>query len=353
MLRMVIVDDEPWAALGLSEIIDWNKAGFEIISIVYSGKQALNIILQEKPDIVFTDIRMKGMSGLQLVAAVQAIGINDCKFVLVSAYEDFAAAQEALKLGAFGYITKPLDPEEIQDIACRLRDSINKERGPLFLSLSQIPPFREEDAIKRISPMLAYPYAFIMLGEISPSCDDSKPILLTAITTDSGLNGVLGVCSSASISCHFDPGDHGMSRIYATNKALPFGGLDFTQMIKEAFWAWKCHFIFSEAPQTAELQSYFCENMALQLSIDQLAQQYHLAPTYLSSLFKKNTGMTIVQFRQHVRIHWAEWLMKDNSLKLRDIAEKVGFEDYNYFSRVFSNLHHGISPESYRNTLQA
>jgi two-component system response regulator YesN len=118
---MLIVDDELWAAVGLSQVIDWGALDFERIAMLSDPQEALSVILKEQPDAVFTDIRMDGMTGLKLMAAVRASGRCECEFVLVSAYQDFPAAQEALKLGAFGYITKPFDPEEVLDTAQRLR----------------------------------------------------------------------------------------------------------------------------------------------------------------------------------------------------------------------------------------
>lgn len=83
------------------------------------------------------------------------------------------------------------------------------------------------------------------------------------------------------------------------------------------------------------------------LSIKVLADHVGLSPTYLSTLFKKETGSTIGQYLMDVRMDRAKQLMKDPSRKLYEIAEAVGYEDVGYFTRVFKRSF-GQTPSEYR-----
>ena len=67
MYTVVIVDDEPWALQGLAEIIDWNNEGFSIIGQFTDPDEAFEFLCKKEPDVVFTDIRMPGLSGLDLI----------------------------------------------------------------------------------------------------------------------------------------------------------------------------------------------------------------------------------------------------------------------------------------------
>ncbi|MCI8985328.1 MAG: helix-turn-helix transcriptional regulator [Lachnospiraceae bacterium] len=86
------------------------------------------------------------------------------------------------------------------------------------------------------------------------------------------------------------------------------------------------------------------------LSIKELADHVYLTPTYLSNLFKKSTGLTIGQYLVDVRIRKAKWLMKEPKLKFYQIASMVGYEDSNYFAKIFKKKTN-MTPSEYKESL--
>lgn len=113
VLKLVIVDDEPILLKGLVETYDWAAMGFCVVGTALSGEKALLVIEREKPDVVLTDIRMKYMTGLEVMQTVKGQG-EDCIFIVLSAYRDFAYAKQACDLGAFAYLLKPIDDDTLQ-----------------------------------------------------------------------------------------------------------------------------------------------------------------------------------------------------------------------------------------------
>lgn len=83
------------------------------------------------------------------------------------------------------------------------------------------------------------------------------------------------------------------------------------------------------------------------LSVKSLAESVYLTPTYLSGLFKKRTGKTIGQYLTELRIEYSMKLLMDKQLKLYHIAEMVGYDDPNYFAKIFKR-HVGMTPSEYR-----
>lgn len=83
------------------------------------------------------------------------------------------------------------------------------------------------------------------------------------------------------------------------------------------------------------------------MSVKMLADRVYLTPTYLSGLFKRKTGKTIGEYITCVRIEKAKSLLYDKQLKLYHISEKVGYEDANYFAKIFKR-HTGLTPSEYR-----
>lgn len=119
MYKVMIVDDEPWAIKGIRNAFDWDKYGFEIIGQFKSAYTAWDAIKANEPDLVFTDIRMPEISGLDLMKRAKVEGM-DIEFVIVSGYAEFEYAQEALRYGALDYFLKPLDIDKADPFIAKL-----------------------------------------------------------------------------------------------------------------------------------------------------------------------------------------------------------------------------------------
>lgn len=129
MFKVAIIDDEPSVLEGLRIFIDWNKAGYEIVGEAADGKSALRLIMDKQPDLVICDIRMPGLTGLELIEQINQNMESVPKFIMLSGYNDFFYAQKALQLGAIGYMTKPLDSDELTSQlaqACEILESEKK-----------------------------------------------------------------------------------------------------------------------------------------------------------------------------------------------------------------------------------
>lgn len=111
-LKVVIVEDNPTTVLSLVKTIDWDVMKCEVAGTVGDGESGGVMIRQLKPDIVLTDIRMPVKSGLDMIADVRE-DVPDCRFVIITGYDEFQYASQAIKLGVFDYLLKPIDNEEV------------------------------------------------------------------------------------------------------------------------------------------------------------------------------------------------------------------------------------------------
>lgn len=114
LLKLVIVDDEPILLQGLLKTYNWNAMGYEVVGTAQSGEQAIEVIKEQRPQVVLTDIRMKKITGLMVMEEIKKAGI-DCMFIVLSAYRDFSYAQQACELGAFAYLLKPIEDDKLQE----------------------------------------------------------------------------------------------------------------------------------------------------------------------------------------------------------------------------------------------
>lgn len=119
MLKVLIVDDEPFIALGLGEIIEWNKEGYEVVYTAYNGLQALEYVKENPVDLIIADIQMPVMNGLELLEEVRKIN-KDTFFVILSGFDKFDYVQRALRSNCTDYILKPVQQEELLEIVRRI-----------------------------------------------------------------------------------------------------------------------------------------------------------------------------------------------------------------------------------------
>lgn len=126
-MKIMIVDDEVIIRTGLSTVIDWQSSGFEMLAPAASAEEALLRIPIEQPDIVFTDIRMTGKSGLEMANEVKR-EYPETEIVVLSGYDEFTYAQQAMREGVSDYLLKTSRPDEIVASAVRASERIRHKR---------------------------------------------------------------------------------------------------------------------------------------------------------------------------------------------------------------------------------
>ena len=108
MFRLLIVDDEYYVRVGIKSAIDWSEIGVEVVGEAADGEEALEMALSSRPDIILTDVRMPFMDGL-------TSKMPECGFIVLSGHNEFEYARQAIRQGAFAYLLKPIDRQELKD----------------------------------------------------------------------------------------------------------------------------------------------------------------------------------------------------------------------------------------------
>ena len=122
MFRLLIADDEHYIRTGLQSL-DWASVGVEVCAVTDNAINAIQEIFRQMPDIVLSDVKMPGMSGIEFATKMKKIN-PDCIFVFFSAYAEFSLVKAALGVQAFDYILKPSDPQEILDCIKRATEKL-------------------------------------------------------------------------------------------------------------------------------------------------------------------------------------------------------------------------------------
>lgn len=114
MYKVIIIDDEPVIVQGLTRSIRWEKYRCEVVGTASSGEEGLILFEQVHPDIVFSDIRMPHMDGLSMIASLKS-QYPDTEISILTGFQDFEYARQAIRLGVTRFLVKPSKMDELQE----------------------------------------------------------------------------------------------------------------------------------------------------------------------------------------------------------------------------------------------
>ncbi|MHC1787669.1 MAG: response regulator [Christensenellales bacterium] len=126
MHSIMIVDNEAIIRKGLSQGFDWAALACEVVGTAADGAEALDQLRERPVDILISDIRMPGMDGLELTREVRRL-YPETKIILVTAFTEFAYAQEALRQQVVDFIIKPTSQEKLRAAVQRAKDLLNQD----------------------------------------------------------------------------------------------------------------------------------------------------------------------------------------------------------------------------------
>ena len=113
MLKVLLVDDEPFITQGLQVLIDWEQEGYEIPRTASNGQEAMEMLEEQSADLIIADINMPVKTGLEMLRELRQEQKQDIYFVILSGYAEFAYVQEAMRYSCTDYILKPVDKDNL------------------------------------------------------------------------------------------------------------------------------------------------------------------------------------------------------------------------------------------------
>ena len=125
MFKVVIVDDEPIIVEGLSRVLRWDDYDCQLAGTASNGREGLELIRRIQPDIIFTDIAMPGMDGLQMIAALR-VEQPEAQITILTGYRDFDYAQTAIRLGVCRYLLKPSRLAELEEALTVMTEHLSR-----------------------------------------------------------------------------------------------------------------------------------------------------------------------------------------------------------------------------------
>ncbi len=156
MIKLCVIDDIKSVVDMISKKIEWDDHGIEIVGTALNGEEGLQLVREVKPDIILTDIRMPRMDGLEMTRAILEF-LPSSKIIILSAYTDFAYAQQAIRLGAYDFVKKPFSIDEIVGAVLKAKSAFEQDQQEKTKIIEM------EKKIKESLPILRQEYFTLLM----------------------------------------------------------------------------------------------------------------------------------------------------------------------------------------------
>lgn len=364
MFKLIIVDDELDARDNMIACINWAQHGLQVVATADDGLTAYDLILREKPDLVLIDIKMPGISGLEVIHRIQQSGAASPAFIIVSGYDDFSYAQQAIDLRVSGYLLKPFSPD---DLLQAMHKAIRKTA--VLDDIDRAPPSPVQTFLEslRQSPSascLFYPdqkereiISCLSTGSREQLDHLLEDFLSATFYNNDSFSQIFDcflilyaeICRTLAQRGYYLSEDHfSQEALGLTDDPREIICSALRSICAEAFQ------LLNEANSSGyiikQTIAYIETHYQEKLSLNTLAAQVYVSPVYLSNLFSRIMGKTITEYIQKFRVDKAKELLKNPELAISDIAEEVGYSDIKYFAQVFKKII-GVTPTNFRNQL--
>ncbi|MCX8129288.1 MAG: response regulator [Clostridia bacterium] len=125
-MKVLIADDEKWVRMTITSVIPFQQLGLHLVGEASNGIEALDMCKKYEPDILITDIRMPGLTGLELIQELRQV-YPYIKIIIISGHSDFEYTKAAIKFGVSDYVLKPVNQSEITQVLQKVIDTIRDE----------------------------------------------------------------------------------------------------------------------------------------------------------------------------------------------------------------------------------
>ncbi len=354
LVKVLVVEDEVVVRNGISNFINELGQPFTLIGTASNGEEALQVIKHNSPHIVITDIKMPKMDGLTLVKMVKK-EYPDIIITILSGYADFTYATKAMRYGVSDYLLKPVNKEEFMVTLNRLMTEVAK--GSIKYShVLQNQPKWDTDLIRLEAQLLdclemanksgLKEREQFFIGEIRKR-SQSDVIKAIPYFTDFLVSIRKRVVTNDEIKKFIEPILDKTVEYLAPDTEFTIIEEKIHQLLES------CVYIVGQFKKQASpdlvirCKEIMDDNYNKEISLQEVAESIGVSAAHLSRVVKKELGKNFTEYIVDLRMEKAKSLLKITDFKIMDISKTVGYENPDYFSRIFKR-HCGFSPQEYR-----
>ena len=399
MYKLLVVDDERVIRQGIVNGYDWQSIGISHAYSTSNSFDAEQLADELQPRIVISDICMPQKNGLELVGKLLE-KYPMTKIIILSGYDEFAYAQEAIRIGVFEYLLKPA---EIENIVESVKRAIAKckdddENQDNLSRMQRMAPLVREKMINEILsgratkdiiyeleiPKLRYTVLTFRINYIGDTsiweglrdfdlikygvknileelaqdrfwsvlADTSDDLIAMIVAhEDYDINQFSSLCVNCINNTLEVALDAGIGRNYENIEQIADSYEDACGVLKKLETVNSGKEVEIPLQKVTnvieETKKYINNNLAGDLSLSTMAKIIHLTPQYFTYLFKREVGEKYCSYVTRIRMECAKELLKEGECLTYEVGMRVGFEDSGYFSKVFKK-YCGITPSEYK-----
>ncbi|MFV0528707.1 MAG: response regulator [Lachnospiraceae bacterium] len=346
MLKIVAVDDEFLVIEGLKLLVEALNVECEILGYANEGMTAWEIIQKNEPDVLITDIKMPGMSGLELIKKCRE-KYPKILTIVISGYQEFAYAQKAIGLGVVSYVDKPITLEKLEEALRRAEDiyykSVRKSTENPYMMHLLDELVKAQCSRKHREMEKIYHDIKVQMSHEGMKIEDYKRFMYNLITFVVGVY-YDNIKPNASDK-HF-PSYRNLFILQSYDEVDQYADYIILNIINKL----KLEEQGVVHGTIKDLVQYIHEHYHEDISLNELAELAKMSPVYLSTLFKDELGISYVKYLTNIRLQSAKQLLADGFL-VTEVSEKVGYHNYRYFCDLFKR-HTGMTPNEYKGTIR-
>lgn len=354
MFAVQLVDDEPIVRKGLKKLIPWEELGFEIVCEAENGEEALEQLASQKVDVIITDIGMPIMNGIDFMKEARKNEYTGAIIVL-TAYGEFEYAKSAIKYGVTDYILKPIEENQISEVLKEIRKKLEQKlksenRNRLDSTGKERTYSRENDKLLIKYVMTTNPKAFEILeqivqeerefgeGHISSMCMRFSYILEELVTRVKEKYIYLTKLKNMEEYMHYGE-QEGNTKEDLINK--------FSQNVKGIFSIFEESRVIYKDNVVMQACQYVAQHIDEDISLTTISETLSISKNYFCSLFKNETGENFLSFVTRMKMKRAQFLLREENLRVYEVCDVLGYTDTTYFTRLFKK-YTNMTPNEYK-----
>ena len=395
MLKVMIIDDEPFIREGLKLLIDWKAEGFEITAEAKNAFEAMEIMQIKSFDLFLIDIKMPKMNGIQLAHHIREKVSKKAAIVFLTGYMEAEYVSEAFDIQALQYLQKPVEPsgllnalrmakersDEVQAEEERRRRETRKLREYYVMELlhgvSKPENIRYLKQLYRQEKELRYiQFTFNLKEDMSQSkmslmeevnrlntyyqrrLKEQSYYMVSHIPVENEVSGGF-ILSSNYLERKKESIYEFVDRILEEINSMtnlkvvvrigkPVNDIEkITTSYQEAIKAVPYMMKSKEVPLELRLNSYLNAHYMENITLKSLSEMFYVNAAYLGQFFKKHNGVYLKEYLNSIRVKKGAELLVDTNMKIYQIAEYVGFQSADSFISAFSK-EMNTTPQKYR-----
>ncbi|RXZ00787.1 response regulator [Fictibacillus sp. S7] len=377
-MKVLIADDEFNVRDVIRHLGQWENNGVTQILEASNGDDARQIIETAEPELIFTDIKMPGMNGIELIEWLNSISYPG-KVVMITGYDDYAFMRKAIQNNSFDYLLKPIEEEAFNATLEKAANAWKEEQQNLLftedakrLRLNQVMTaacLGEPAELELVAPYLpeAETYevtllSFYQMHQPDAHLDDMADHLLErwlgyAFKLQHQHNSGLVItvrgewlAAEEWLVHHLDIPVRLVSGIIESLDHLP---LLFPKLQKEMeeqnFRSIQRLDDLEAARRMQDIISYVDHYYMEDITLEKLANRFFFSREHISRKFKQETGMPLSKYLARLKTDQAKYWLRETDESIYSISSMLGYQDEKYFSKLFKKVV-GVTPFEYRNS---